>query len=117
MIIDAIESINVGVNILDEACRDALGTRARPAERSAPNTAASDEPKCDGGDESTWGDSQCGQIVNWAVSESGHVAYDPDGLCPRHLARRADWRQEQAELERLAEESNARRRRRYGSAA
>lgn len=116
-ILDALASIGVGVNILDEACRDALGVRAQPAEQSAPAPAADAEPKCGGGDPSTWGDPTCGQIADWRITDSGHVSYNRDGLCPRHVAKRDEWRRTESEVERRAEKAKRERLRYHGRGA
>jgi hypothetical protein len=78
LIDDALASIRVGINLLDEACRDALGHRA-------PGTpgAASSEPIC-------W-EAGCTDIVESKQRNYG-VWYHPTGLCPRH--RKAQERHE-----------------------
>lgn len=112
-IVDALGSINVGVRLLEEACADALRTRARPAERSEPSAG---EPTCAGGDPSTWGDPTCGELVNWTLGDNGHVSHDRDKLCLRHRQAFDEWTRMDADERRRAEESNARRARRHRQA-
>jgi len=85
---DQVHCVKVAVDLLDEACRDALGHRA-------PKKAAQEEPLCDGGDPSSWGDVQCGDIVESRQMPS-HVWYHASGLCPRHRRRMERWQRSQA---------------------
>lgn len=108
-ITDALASINVGVNLLEKACADALRSRASRADQTDPERSSDGEPKCEGGDPSTWGDPGCGQLVYWELGDSGHVSYDRDGLCARHRLACDEWRHS------VNDESNARRKRRHNS--
>lgn len=100
-ILDALASIKVGANILEQACASALRTRAARPERPT-----DDEPLCRGGDAATWGDRTCGELVLWNLTGNGHVSYDRDGLCARHRHACNTWNQR-------ADDSNSRRKRRH----
>ena len=71
---DALMSIEVGVNLLDAECRNALGHRA-PSEL---------HQLCGGGNPSTWGSPDCGRHVSYKLGAGAAVAVDPDGLCDEH---------------------------------
>lgn len=91
---DALASINVGINLLDAECRNALGHRA-------PSTLET----CHGGNPSTWGSDTCGRHVGYRLGDDASVHLDPDGLCDEHrIAKTAH--------DARADSSNQRRQRR-----
>ena len=86
-IADQVYCVNVAINLLEQACADALGYRAGRRKGERPEGAAVAEPLCGGGDPSTWGDPTCGELVESALRQYG-IWYHPSGLCVNHRRRR-----------------------------
>jgi hypothetical protein len=84
----AVVAVERAIDQLDDALRAGWG-RDRPA------PPAIDEPTCTGGDPSTWGDPQCGDIVESEERNYG-VWYHRSGLCPKHRKRKERWERESA---------------------
>lgn len=91
-ITDALASINVGINLLDEACRDALGHQAR----REPDDAEA-KPRCIG--DNTAAGATCWQIPAERRDHRTNQTID-DGRCLDCGARHDDRKARKAESER-----------------
>lgn len=87
-ILEARRRVGIAIDLLDEACRNALGATPHPA---------ADEPRCNGGDPSTWGDPECGELVEHYTRNDGTTAYRSSSLCVKHRKRRERWEREQVQ--------------------
>ena len=105
---DQVHCVRVAVNLLEEACRDALGHRAA-------KSASADHPRCTAGriyidGQGRERESTCDRLVSYRVADSGTIHLDPGGLCDEH---RLHLEREAAR----ADETNARRQRRHRAAS
>lgn len=81
-ILAARRAIGAAIDDLDDACRRALGARIG---------AAVDAPRCHGGDPSTWGDPECGALVEHYTRADGTQAFRTSGLCTKHRFAKLRW--------------------------
>ena len=76
----AVVALESACDQLDDAFRAAMPKHQR-------QRLAEQEPRCAGGDPSTWGDTECGDIVRSEERAYG-TWYHESGLCDRHLKRK-----------------------------
>lgn len=88
---DAKRRLALAMDDLDRTCREALGRNIADA---------SDQPTCHGGDPSTYGDHDCGELVELRQRPDGSTAYDQDGLCIDHRLRKETWERKAARAQR-----------------
>ena len=95
---DQIHCVKVAINLLELACRDALGHKA--PQRMSENEPTCQRPEING--------QPCGQLVSYRIGEAGQIRYDANGLCDDHIRQDADD-------QRRADAANRQRQRRYAT--
>lgn len=82
---DAIATLEVCVNMLDQACRDALAYHATPAAVNVPNAVL--VPQCIGEVEVQGQLVRCSRFVEDYIRGDGSVGYREGNLCAMHRKR------------------------------
>lgn len=84
---DAIHTLGVATDNLDEALRNAQAFRG--IHDTTPNAPSEQHPLCSGGrPDLPWGDPQCGELVEYYHRADGSYAYRSDYLCAKHRKRK-----------------------------
>jgi hypothetical protein len=97
---DAIATLEVCVNMLDEACRTALGYRAQGNAKVDDAPALPESPRCTRDVTVDGVTRRCDDEVEWWRRADGTIGYLSTGICARH--RQADIREKQRERESAA---------------